>query len=578
MPDIPASLVYALKELYAFRTFLDSEIVKVAQAGDVIDLKPGDQVLVPAGPEAPFYMVISGRLDVEEDRGGNKQKELSQPKAGQFFGADWILYNKNCRLVATAASPVKALRINPANLIELLQTLPAFRSGLLFAGQMKDWLRKKAFNWIGEEELVYLISRKHLIFLFLRLIQPVLVFLAAFLLFGFSSIAGLSSLQVVLLWSALLTLTLAVVWTIWRYVDWSNDYYVITDQRIAWIEQVWGLYESRREAFLSSIRNKQVATSNWFERRFGFGDLIITVFAGEIVFKNIPEPAEASRLIDMLLMRSERRHKKQNVQETQKLILDKIKDVSKIMQEEEEPFLPQPALRAAVRSPSLPSWQEIMAYFRIETRFQQGEVVTYRTHLLFLALKLFLPTLAQVAVLAFAAFSIQANLRGETAFPSIPTTLVLAFLLSLFAAAWALYHFSDWRNDIYQITPDRVLDKDHKPFQEESVVQAFISNILSMEIERENLFELLFNYGTVIINSGTDQKLTFDKIPNPTRAQQDIYNRLYQLRNNQEQAEMRKQVDQSALLLATYHLYEESRRRNASAPRGSAPEENPNSG
>lgn len=561
MPGIPAHVIPSLKELYTFRALSNQEMANVAEVADLVELSAGSRFVIPPGAEAPFYMVLSGQVSLVEDRGGGKS--VRHPylyKMGQFFGADWILYNKNRRLIVTAESPARLLRLSAAGLRELLLSIPAFKEGLLYTSRIQKWLHSKPFDWIEENELVYLITRKHALFLLIQLVQPSLVLLGAGILFGLSVVATISSLRVALIWIGMLVAMIGVLWLTWRYIDWGNDYYVVTDQRIAWVEQVLGIYESRREAFLSSIRSIQTSTAHWLERRFGYGDVIISVFAGQITFKNIPEPEAVHRLIELLFRRAEVQIQKETLRETQRILLERIRDVDKIMRDEVEiPAPPPPPPPPKARRRLVPTWQDIRAYFHFETRFQLGEVITYRTHLIYLLIKLFPPFLLLFATWVGVVIAIRGELQGQTIYPTIPTTILLGIVLTFFALGWALYHFADWRNDIYQIAPDRLLDKYHKPFQEERIVQAFINDILSMEIERDNPMEVLFNIGTVVINTGAEQKLTFDDIPNPARAMQDIYNRLYKLRREQELAEKRRQIDQSAWMLATYHYYERRR-------------------
>ena len=298
----------------------------------------------------------------------------------------------------------------------------------------------------------------------------------------------------------------------------------------------------------------------------------MTVYAGQLVFKNIPDPQEVSQLIDLLVRRSSMRLKKQDVQETQNLIMQKIKDVEKIMREEIDPIPPPSLPKSKPKRSFMPNWKDILAFFRAETRFEQGEMITYRTHYVFLAMKLFLPTLAQVGVIIVAGLNTWNGLNGQPVFPSVPTTILTALSLLVLLFAWATYHYMDWRNDIYQILPDKLVDRDQKPFQEEHIVQAFLENIQSLEIQRENLLEMVLNFGTLIINSGTDQKLTFDNIPDPARALQEIYNRLYKLQQNRRKDELLKQAEQSAIVLATYHLFEQNRRPQSSNPQQSQKE------
>jgi hypothetical protein len=355
-----------------------------------------------------------------------------------------------------------------------------------------------------------------------------------------------------------------VGWAIWRYIDWGNDYYVVTDQRVVWVEQVLALYESRREAFLSSIRNKQTQTANWFERQFGYGDIIMTVFAGQVVFKNIPHPGQVSILIDQLMRRSSLKLKKEDALETEKLIWSKMADLEKTITEQIEPIPPPAPLKAKASRPVLPSWHDIQAFFHLDTRYEQGELITYRTHLVFLAVNLFLPFLSQAMLLAAAAWQVWEGLADRETYFSLPTTILIAIFGSVMIGLWALYHFLDWRNDIYQIAPDKVLDKDHKPLQEEHVVQAFLEDVLSLEVERENLFEMMFNFGTVVINSGSDQILTFDKIPNPARALQDIYARIFQIQRSKQLREQRQQQEQAAFAVAVYDRIKSRERQSPS--------------
>lgn len=572
MPGITESQINDLKNLYALRGLAEADLARIAAVSEIVELAQDQRLTVQGGEEAPFYMVIAGRVALEELRGVNRVIPDPLPyKAGLFFGADALLFSRARRWIATAVRPAKLLCIASSDLKALLLNIPDFKAGLLFAIQMQRWLRDKSFRWIEDDEQVYLISRKHPVFLLVMLMLPVLVLLASFLFFGLSVSLTTASFKWAALWIGFVVLALGLAWAVWRYIDWGNDFYVITDLRVVWVEQVLFMYESRREAFLTSIRNKQISTANWLERRFGFGDIIMTVYAGQLVFKNIPEPENAAHLIDILVARSGMRLKKTDVQQTQSLILKKIREVEQIMQEEVEPIPPPAPPKPKPRKPMLPTWQEIRAFFQTETRFELGEAITYRTHLIFLETKLFLPILALVIILGLAGFGIWAVLNGLSTFPSIPTIILTALVLSVVFLAWALYAFVDWRNDIYQILPDKLVDKNHKPFQAETVIQALLKDINSMEIERPNALGILMNFGTVVINSGTDQKLTFNNIPDPARALQDIYNYLYKLQRSQQVADMLKQAEQSAVTLAAYKVYQDSQRGQPPNPESQSP-------
>jgi hypothetical protein len=161
MPGIPVEMVSLLKDLYAFRSLSDQEVNRIAAMAELVELDQEAQLIVPEGEYAPFYMVISGKVSLQEDRSGSSGVDPFPYKAGQFFGADKLLYERNRRLTAKAVVPTRLLELSSGDLKSLLLEIPGLKAGLLFAAQMKEWLRDKAFRWIGDEELVYLISRKH---------------------------------------------------------------------------------------------------------------------------------------------------------------------------------------------------------------------------------------------------------------------------------------------------------------------------------------------------------------------------------------------------------------------------------
>jgi hypothetical protein len=302
------------------------------------------------------------------------------------------------------------------------------------------------------------------------------------------------------------------------------------------------------------------------ERGFGYGDIIMTVYAGQLTFKNIPEPHYAAHLIDVLMQRSGKRLRRQDVQQTHNLIWKKVNEVETLMREGLEP-IPPPVTAVPIRNkPSLSLAQELRRFFQFDTRYELGEMITYRTHHFFLEAKLFAPIVTELIVLGLTGWGLWAGLNGQSTFPTLPTLILLALVASMVILAWAAYHFVDWRNDIYQILPDKLIDKDHKPFQEEHIIQAMLKDVVSLEIERPNALGMLLNFGTVIINSGTDQRLTFDNVPDPARALQDIYNRLYKLQRVQQEKDMLKQVEMSAVTLTALRMHQESQRANPSNP------------
>ncbi len=69
---------------------------------------------------------------------------------------------------------------------------------------------------------------------------------------GLLAVGGLGSAWAPLAGGALLS-TVGAALAAWNALDWRNDYYVITDRRVVWLEKVIGLYDSRQESPLRMI-------------------------------------------------------------------------------------------------------------------------------------------------------------------------------------------------------------------------------------------------------------------------------------------------------------------------------------
>jgi hypothetical protein len=101
------------------------------------------------------------------------------------------------------------------------------------------------------------------------------------------------------------------------------------------------------------------------------------------------------------------------------------------------------------------------------------------------------------------------------------TLFVLWPVFFIAVLVWWIYQYVDWSNDIYQVTPDQILDIDRKPLGREQRTAAQLENILATDYERYGILGIFFNYGTVHITVGGN-KMTFHGVFDPPSVQQDI--------------------------------------------------------
>jgi hypothetical protein len=130
--------------------------------------------------------------------------------------------------------------------------------------------------------------------------------------------------------------------------------------------------------------------------------------------------------------------------------------------------------------------------------------------------------------------------------------LLLVYSVTFIVFIWWLYQYADWRNDIYRLTKDRIIDRDKKPLGKESFRSAPINNIQSVGHEIPNTIGLILNVGNVKINVG-EEILTFDGVYNPALVHQDISRRMEELATENERQRSQQEHARMAAWLEIYH-------------------------
>ena len=136
-----------------------------------------------------------------------------------------------------------------------------------------------------------------------------------------------------------------------------------------------------------------------------------------------------------------------------------------------------------------------------------------------------------------------------------PVTLALVVLVALVLfipfAAWWWYEFEDWKNDIYLVTPDQIVDVSKKPFGQETRKSAPLGNVLSLRYERPGLLGMMLNFGCVLATVA-GQEFRFEGVLDPVSVQNDIYRRMDAMNAKKAQAETAKRRDEMPALIGAY--------------------------
>ncbi|HSO27029.1 MAG TPA: PH domain-containing protein, partial [Anaerolineales bacterium] len=438
---------------------------------------------------------------------------------------------------------------------------PQIRERLLATAESRRLARSPEFNFLGDTEVSYFISRRHIIFLFRSLLLSLLGVLLALVFLGvgldlyLTAQGSLSATVTVAL--GLVFLAGSVLWALWSFEDWRNDYYVVTSQRVLWLEKVIGLYDSRREAPLDQVQSVNVNTTQ-IGRIFGYGNVNVRTFTGGILMRRANQPTKLASFVEGFRARAQILSREEEAKAMEEA-LDEALTKSMLRLEGKDIKIPDqpPPMKVKKETEKKPvSFREQLRNF-LKVRYEEeNNVITYRKHWFILIKKTWLPLafilLLAAATTVLAEIQLVQRVRIVSGLPA----LVLDSLLFLGLFIWFGYEYVDWRNDIYRLTKEQIFDIERKPLGRELKKTAQIKDILSIEHERKNLIGVMLNYGDVNIKVG-QTIFDFIGVYNPDQVHQDISdyreNLLRAQRKRERANEQKQMVD---WLVAFYHQAE----------------------
>jgi uncharacterized membrane protein YdbT with pleckstrin-like domain len=526
--------------------YLSVEQVAIVAAGLKELHLAADVEVIKEGTEGnSLYLIYSGSVRVTRTA---ENESLATLVRHDYFGEVALLKRRKRTATVTTLEPTVVLILSGEQFKTLIKQIPGLQSNFAVTVASHKLANRLHFSWVREDEVVYFLAQKHPYRLVEALVLPALsLLLPAGLLFVFLLFPAFKPI----LWVAGATFLAIVLWIIWRTVDWGNDYYVVTNQRVVYLEKVIGLYDSTQEAPLSTILSVGVET-DLLGRQLGFGNVIIRTYVGKIIFRHVSNPKQAAAVVE------EHWHR---VRETsRKAEADAMRyELRKRMGLVPADVKPQPGPAPVVVN-TKPSFAEKLSLSLFRVRIEKAGTITYRKHIFVLFQQTWQPTLGLailIVLLVYELFNfarpgnaLAASLASEALF-AVWAVLFFSFIL------WWIYQYIDWSNDIFQVTPDQILDIDRKPFGTEERRAAPLENILSTEAQREGFLEYLLNYGTVYINVGGATELRFSDVTDPAMVQQDIDNRRLARINSKAETQAKADRERLADWFATYHSVNE---------------------
>ena len=513
-----------------------------------------------------FYLVRSGRLYA---RGVDEHGVVREAQAygeGETFKDVWLFTPRAHPATIRATDPSRVVVIRSKDFIDFLERYPGAldhlapeynEEGEVVAGLSTEAWEEAQKSMIAPvhprypvghlpaEELIEFATRRSRWLLAVKvvpLLLTIIVFMAGYtyLTLNVALFSGwLLGTVVPVLITAVLGLAVVLQW-----LDWRNDFFVITTQHIIHYEfnislRQFGTVVKRTP--VDQVQSVEVEKPNLFANLLDIGTARITTAAqsGVIYFDYIDDPA----VVRDTLTRLQQRVRELDAGREQAMMRASLEQHF----EADSPFLeveePDEGVLAARPQESFIK----RTRRRFGGRVVDGNTVTYRKHLFVLLIGVRWPVLVgSVLFLLFAIF-----LYAGVTTLLFWSLLVLAGLVDL---GWFVWQIEDWRNEMYQVTNRYVIDIDRRPFGTgESRKQAELSNVQNINADRPGLLPTVFNYGNVYIETaGVSADITFENVSNPNQVQRDIFDHREQFRRHQRTQDGSQRRKEYAVMLDVY--------------------------
>ncbi len=538
------NLLAALKSAFPFNQADVDQLSWLAEKSEVVFYKKGD-VIYREGTNARYlYIVFEGKVEILKETNRNVEKK-NLLSSGAFFGED-ILAEKNQRKTsARALQDSLLIRIALPILTRFIQNNPDLR-GLfqLLANSYKAQLATRQ-NLDLEGETIHFVNQPHKIYLIAKAAFFLIFTLLAGSAVQYSGMANLIPAKIAM-WLLIFIFAIYAVWLLWNIAEWMNDLFIFTNRRVIHFDRSLFLYESREETPLDAVVSL-TSQVNLLGRQFGFGDLSVKTFTGMLQLKNLPEISAAQCLLEFLIDRAQ-------IGKQQ----EERKDFENLLRARRGLNFERPTEENAV---SEQDGQERRGVTEVGSLYPAGagagakrgqaeQTTVYRTHWLFLLRKIMLPSLAFSSLVLITVF-LYLNAPFFQRSSVIQVSLAVLILLAL---GWWFYQYLDWRNDLYIITPEQLIDVYRKPLGLEDKRSAPLESIQSIRYKRQGLLGLIFNYGTVFVKVGNED-FTFDNVYQPMKIQQTLFGYLERANLIEKQASLAEQRRQMVDWMDTYQRF-----------------------
>jgi hypothetical protein len=544
-----AQIVGKLRQVDLFESLSQEELAYVAERSRLVRYQAGDLIIRKGDTDQALYIIIGGQIRVWDRTEDGKARLLNYHGAGDFFGEIALLEDKPRTANVDAITDVELVVFDREGFARILQHRQ-------ISDYLRSWgrerIRKSNQSFQGKhwDEITIVLAHKSWFALLQTIFVPSLMFLSATALI--IGLIAFTSIAVEVLISVLLALIVCVgLWIFWMVQDWQNDDLIVTSKRIIQIERVLipPFPMERHEASLNQVQDITTRNHGLLTSLFGIQTLSVrTAGAGMVEFPYL-EDAEwirdeifrARELAQVRRIGAERSQIRSRLMEE----LDRPagRSYEPLEREQDRPVTPEPV-----------GLLKIVDYFVPRMRIVKPDRIIWRRHWLILLQEAFAPIL----LFLFSAALLVLALTGLGFLGRLPWLLVVLIPVgaALISLLWWLWVYDGWRNDIYIVTDERIIDVEGSPFhlRGESRIEGTFDVIQSIDYSSPNWFYRILRIGDVTIDTASQQAaFTFDLVSRPEEVQQEIFQRLTAYREERAREETERQYAEFSKWFGTYH-------------------------
>ena len=411
--------------------------------------------------------------------------------------------------------------------------------------------QRQDYPWLRKDELLVNLHLRHWLALLGQSKAVCLAVLASTGLIWLLSYLGFS------LWVALgISALLVVLSLIWGFLNYLNDYFIVTNRRVIQQEKVIFFSEHRQEALLEQIQRVDVATTFW-GNLFNYGTLSVYTAgtAGSIDFDFVANPDSLRTAIFYHRSLCQQRSSAENKLDIQNALENRLGLSVDLPSRVHTDLAPSTSDDIAAEQGL---WQKLRRTISFDRSldWESTERIVWHKHWWVLLVQIALPSFLLLFELLFLAggFSSIALLQQLQSSLNAQTLLVSSGLVTLATLGWILWAVTDWWNDTYTVTEDRIIDVEKLPlFLREQRREAQLSDIQDIRLEMNSPLKVMLNFGNIIVQTAAGEgAFTFDHVPNPRNVKEEITRRMIAWRREDER---RKAQDRSRDLPDWFEMY-----------------------